>query len=49
MQRADASSIREIASRHGMTTLREDGARKVAAGITAASEVLRVTSEDLDG
>ena len=30
----------------GMTTLREDGLRKVAAGQTTLSEVLRVTTDD---
>ena len=31
-----------------MRTLREDGLRKVAAGITTVEEVLRVTMGDLD-
>jgi type II secretory ATPase GspE/PulE/Tfp pilus assembly ATPase PilB-like protein len=33
------------ARRHGMRNLREDGWRKVAAGVTTADEVMRVTQE----
>lgn len=42
---ASTERIREIALGKGMTTLREDGWRKVKAGITTISEVLRVTLE----
>lgn len=41
--RAPARDIRECANGLGMTTLAEDGWRKVAAGVTTAEEVLRVT------
>jgi len=39
----NAGSLREIAHEQGMTTLRQDGWRKVQAGITTVEEVLRVT------
>jgi len=42
---ADSNKIREMATRHGMKTLLEDGIEKVKAGITTLSEVLRVTQE----
>ncbi len=44
-QRADASVIRKRAVQLGMRTLREDGLRKAAAGITTIPEVLRITME----
>ncbi|WP_461395753.1 GspE/PulE family protein, partial [Deferrisoma sp.] len=47
MQRANSVAIKEAARRAGMITLREDGARKVAAGVTSAEEVLRVTQEEV--
>jgi general secretion pathway protein E len=47
MQRSDASAVRRHATAHGMATLRDDGAAKVAAGITTVEEVLRVTQEDV--
>lgn len=43
---ADASTIKRAAMKGGMLTLREDGAKKAAAGITSASEVIRVTQEE---
>jgi general secretion pathway protein E len=47
MQRADAATIRRAAQEKGIHTLRDDGARKVLAGITTVEEVLRVTQEEL--
>jgi general secretion pathway protein E len=47
MQRSDAAAVRRHATGHGMPTLREDGAAKVAAGETTVEEVLRVTQEDV--
>jgi len=41
-----ARDLRERARETGMRTLREDGVRKVLAGITTVSEVLRVTMGD---
>ncbi len=41
-----AGVIKEYAVSKGMTTLREDGLIKVAAGITTIEEVVRVTQED---
>ena len=45
MSHADAADIRTAARESGMRTLLEDGALKIAAGITTVSEVLRVTQE----
>ncbi len=41
-----AGAIKKKALTHGMNTLRMDGARKAAAGITTIAEVLRVTQSD---
>ena len=43
----DANTIKARAVERGMTTLREDGARKVLDGVTTTEEVLRVTAEDV--
>jgi len=45
LARADTGSIRERAVAEGMTLLREDGWRKVRAGVTTIEEVIRVTRE----
>lgn len=42
---ADASVLTQAARRNGMRTLREDGWEKVAAGVTTADEIIRVTQE----
>ncbi len=47
MRSADSSEIRRAAAAKGMTTLREDGADKIMAGVTTIDEVLRVTQDDL--
>lgn len=44
--RASISSIKAKARAFGMKTLREDGARKVLAGITTIDEAIRVTQAD---
>ncbi len=43
LQKASAQAIREAARKTGMTTLREDGWKKVIQGITTVGEILRVT------
>ena len=43
---ASTSEIRRLAVRLGMKGLREDGWRKVAAGMTTVKEVIRLTQED---
>ncbi len=48
MNRADASSIRKMAIKMGMSTMREDGADKILQGLTSISEVLRVTQDEND-
>lgn len=45
MKRADADQIRQQAIKNGMTTMLEDGIKKVIMGITTMEEVLRVTKE----
>jgi general secretion pathway protein E len=46
-KRETAGAIKKLALEAGMQTLRMDGARKAAAGITSISEVLRVTQADV--
>ena len=45
MQDADAARLTAAARRHGMHSLREDGWKKVEAGVTTVDEVIRVTQE----
>ena len=45
MKDADAADLTAAARRNGMRNLREDGWLKVAAGVTTAAEVTRVTQE----
>lgn len=45
MRKASASELRTIAIRNGMTTMLEDGMRKVRAGQTTLEEVLRIVHE----
>ena len=47
LKRADAQSIKRAAQDMGMDTLRDDGARKVLAGMTTVEEVLAATQEDV--
>lgn len=47
-EQVSSSELRIKARELGMRTLREDGLRKVVAGLTTLSEVLRVTMGDLD-
>ncbi|MBI5835197.1 MAG: type II secretion system ATPase GspE [Armatimonadetes bacterium] len=46
VSRASSADIKEAAVSRGMVTLREEGWRKVAEGVTTADEVARVTHED---
>jgi type IV pilus assembly protein PilB len=43
LERAPSSELRKVAISQGMTTLRQDGLLKVAAGDTTLDEVIRVT------
>jgi general secretion pathway protein E/type IV pilus assembly protein PilB len=45
-EKVPASVLRVRAREVGMRTLREDGLRKAAAGVTTVDEVLRVTMGD---
>ncbi len=47
-EKTSATALRERAREMGMRTLREDGVRKVAAGVTTIEEVMRVTMGDMD-
>ena len=47
-QKVTAEEIRQAALDRGMRTLREDGLRKVVAGITTLEEVLSATMERKD-
>jgi general secretion pathway protein E len=46
LEKVDAGTIKKSAVKRGMRTLREDGAKKVLAGVTTIEEVLSVTQED---
>jgi general secretion pathway protein E len=46
LRNADSNTIKKIARNDGMISLRDDGVRKVLAGVTTIEEVLRVTHED---
>jgi general secretion pathway protein E len=48
LKKSDAQSIKRMAMEQGMDTLRDDGARKVIAGMTTVEEVLAATQEDVD-
>ena len=42
---SESNTLREVARKNGMKTLREDGFEKVFTGVTTPEEVLRVTQE----
>ncbi len=45
LKRINTEDIRKICIKKGMTTMFEDGCKKVSMGITTLSEIIRVTSE----
>jgi type II secretory ATPase GspE/PulE/Tfp pilus assembly ATPase PilB-like protein len=47
-ERASSMQLRKRARELGMRTLREDGVRKVLAGLTTAEEVIATTMGDAD-
>jgi general secretion pathway protein E len=47
LKNVDSNTLKKQATDHGMRTLLDHGAYKVAKGITTAAEVLSVTAEDL--
>ncbi|QSQ18620.1 type II secretion system ATPase GspE [Pyxidicoccus parkwayensis] len=47
LKNVDASTIKRSATSKGMTTLLDDGARKIALGETTIAEVLSITQEDM--
>ena len=46
LKKPESSAIKSKAMDMGMRTLREDGLKKIMAGITTIEEVIRVTQED---
>ena len=48
MSGADSNMIKQKAVERGMETLKDDGAKKVAQGITSIEEVIRVSKEEED-
>jgi len=44
-RKASTSKLRDEAIVSGMRTLREDGVRKIIAGLTTIEEVIRITAE----
>jgi general secretion pathway protein E len=48
LRKADSQAIKRTAQDMGMDTLRDDGARKVLAGLTTVEEVLAATQEDIE-
>lgn len=46
LKQASTSEIRRLAIQLGMKSLREDGWRKVAAGLTTVDEIVRLTQEE---
>lgn len=46
INRASSGEIKREALKYGLHTLREDGWRKVLAGVTTVEEILRVTEDD---
>ncbi|MFZ3089085.1 MAG: type II secretion system ATPase GspE [Nitrospirota bacterium] len=46
MKETDSNTIKAMAIKRGMKTLRQDGAGKVMAGITTVDEVIRVTQRE---
>ncbi|MEZ4443728.1 MAG: type II secretion system ATPase GspE [Polyangiaceae bacterium] len=47
LQNADAQQIKRTAQNVGLDTLRDDGARKVMAGLTTVEEVMKAKQEDV--
>lgn len=46
LQKVDSSTLKKAPIKRGMRTMRDDGAKKVLAGITTIEELLSVTQED---
>ncbi|MEA2399628.1 MAG: type pilus assembly protein PilB [Thermoleophilaceae bacterium] len=47
LEKASADDMRQFAREEGMTTLREDGLRKIRAGVSSVAEVLRVAGSSV--
>jgi general secretion pathway protein E len=48
LRNADSQAVKRAAHEQGMDSLRDDGARKVIAGLTSVEEVLVATQEDVE-
>jgi general secretion pathway protein E len=46
--KADAAAIKQAAVANDMSTLREEGAAKVLAGVTTTEEVVRITQQEIE-
>ncbi len=47
LEKTSSAALKKAAKARGMLSLREDGARKVAEGLTTIAEVMRVTQDDV--
>ena len=47
LEKTSSAELKKAAKARGMLSLREDGARKVAEGLTTIAEVMRVTQDDV--
>ncbi len=46
MKNTDSNTIKKMATKEGMLTLRQDGAAKVIKGMTTTEEMVRVTQQE---
>ena len=46
--KADAAAIKQAAIAKGMITLKQEGAAKVAQGVTTMEEVMRITQQEIE-
>ena len=46
--KADSSAIKQAAIAKGMITLKQEGATKVAQGVTTTEEVMRITQQEIE-
>ena len=45
---ADSTAIKQAAIAKGMVTLKQEGAARVAQGITTMEEVMRITQQEIE-
>ncbi len=49
LEKADATSVKRMAMKHGMTTLRQDALYKVYSGVTSIEEMARAINDEKEG